>query len=172
MCRNSSELARFRRSELILAVATAASVLLFGVLYGVLVAIALSILDLLRRVARPHDAILGFVPGVAGMHDLDDYPDADPVPGLVVYRYDAPLFFANAENFRERALAAVDESPVPVNGLLPARGQRGGRPYRPRYPRPVAAGGAANVFAMARVKQDLGTLEAAGLVGKITGPYS
>ena len=42
------------------------------------------------------------------MHDIDDYPDAQPVPGLVVYRYDAPLCFANAEDFRERALAAVD----------------------------------------------------------------
>ena len=70
-------LARFRRSELFLALATTASVLLFGVLYGVLVAIVLSILDLLRRVARPQDAVQGFVPGVAGMHDIDDYPNPD-----------------------------------------------------------------------------------------------
>ena len=48
--------------------------LTFGVLYGVLVAVGLSMLDLLRRVARPHDAILGYVPGLAGMHDVDDYP--------------------------------------------------------------------------------------------------
>ena len=47
---------------------------------------------MLRRVARPHDAVVGFVPGLAGMHDVDDYPDADTVPGLVVYRYDSPLF--------------------------------------------------------------------------------
>ena len=67
-------LARFRRSELILALVTTAAVLLFGVLYGVLVAVGLSILDLLRRVARPHDGVLGYVPGLAGMHDLDDYP--------------------------------------------------------------------------------------------------
>ena len=58
--------------------------------------------------ARPHDAVLGFVPGVAGMHDVDDYPRRRPVPGLLVYRYDSPLFFANAEDFRTRALAAVD----------------------------------------------------------------
>ena len=111
-------LARFRRSELILALATTAAVLVFGVLYGVLVAIGLSILDLLRRVARPHDALHGFVPGIAGMHDIDDYPEADSVPGLVVYRYDAPLFFANAEDFRERALAAVDENPGPVEWFV------------------------------------------------------
>ena len=70
-------------------------------------AIGLSILDLLRRVARPHDAIEGFVPGLAGMHDVDDFPDAEPVPGLVVYRYDSPLFFANAEDFHTRARAAA-----------------------------------------------------------------
>jgi len=64
--------ARFRRSELTLALATTAAVLAVGVLYGVLAAIALSILDLLRRVSRPHDGILGFVPGVTGMHDVDD----------------------------------------------------------------------------------------------------
>ena len=91
---------RFRASELILALATTAAVLIVDILYGILVAIALSILDLLRRVARPNDGILGYAPGVAGMHDIDDYPDAKQVPGLLVYRYDSPLFFANAENFK------------------------------------------------------------------------
>jgi sulfate permease, SulP family len=108
----------FRRSELTLTIATIAGVLVLGVLYGILVALALSVLDLLRRVARPHDGILGYAPGVPGMHDLDDYPDARPVPGLVVYRYDSPLFFANAEDFRQRALAAVDAATGPVEWLL------------------------------------------------------
>lgn len=108
----------FRHSELALALATTMSVLLLGVLYGVLVAIALSILDLLRRIARPHDGILGAVPGVAGMHDVDDYPGATRIPGLVVYRYDAPLCFANAENFRRRALDAVNASPTAVKWFL------------------------------------------------------
>lgn len=166
-----SRLKRFRHSELILALATTVSVLLLGVLNGVLVAIALSILDLLRRVARPHDAIQGFVPGVAGMHDIDDYPQAELEPGLVVYRYDAPLFFANAENFRERALEAVDDNPVPVEWFVlnaesnvevdltaldivdQLRAELAGRGI---------------VFAMARVKQDLrNALEAAGLIDKI-----
>jgi SulP family sulfate permease len=80
----------------------------------VLVAVGLSILDLLRRVARPHDAVEGFVPDVAGMHDVDDYPQASVVPGLLVYRYDSPLFFANAEDFLTRARAAVAGSPTPV----------------------------------------------------------
>jgi SulP family sulfate permease len=67
--------ARFRRSELAIALATTVAVLAVGVLYGVLVAVALSILDLLRRVSRPHDGILGFVPGLAGMHDVDGRND-------------------------------------------------------------------------------------------------
>ncbi|CRK57969.1 Sulfate permease [Alloactinosynnema sp. L-07] len=111
-------IARFRHSEIVIALATVLAVLLLGVLYGVLAAIALSILDLLRRVARPHDGILGYVPGVAGMHDIDDYDDAQQVPGLVVYRYDAPLFFANADDFRQRALAAVEEAPTPARWFL------------------------------------------------------
>ena len=98
-------IARFRRSELLLALATTAAVLIFDVLYGIAVAVALSILDLLRRIARPHDGILGYVPGLAGMHDIDDYATGWQVPGLLVYRYDAPLFFANAEDFKRRALA-------------------------------------------------------------------
>jgi high affinity sulfate transporter 1 len=164
-------LARFRHSELVLALATTASVLLFGVLYGVLVAIALSILDLLRRVARPHDAVLGFVPGVAGMHDVDDYPNADPEPGLVIYRYDAPLFFANAENFRERALAAVDENPEPVkwfvlNAEANVEVDLTALDILDQLRAELESRGIE--FAMARVKQDLRvSLEAAGLVDKI-----
>ena len=84
-------IARFRRSELLIALSTTVGVLVLDVLYGVLLAVALSIIELVRRVARPHDGVLGYVPGVAGMHDIDDYPDAKLVPGLVVYRYDAPL---------------------------------------------------------------------------------
>ncbi|MFF0268192.1 SulP family inorganic anion transporter [Kribbella sp. NPDC004536] len=111
-------IASFRRSEFLLALATTVGVVAFDVLYGVLVAVALSVLDVLRRVARPHDGILGYVPGIAGMHDIDDYPDARPVPGLVVYRYDSPLFFANAEDFHRRALGAVDAATTPVQWLL------------------------------------------------------
>lgn len=110
--------ARFRRSELLLAVATVVGVLVLDVLLGIVVAIGLSVLDLLRRVARPHDAVLGTVHGVSGMHDVSDYPSAEQVPGLLVYRYDSPLFFANAENFRTRALAAVEAEPNPVRWLV------------------------------------------------------
>jgi SulP family sulfate permease len=110
--------ARFRRSELVLALVTTVAVLAAGVMWGVLIAVGLSVLDLLRRVAHPHDAVLGHVPGLAGMHDVDDYPEAEEVPGLLVYRYDSPLFFANAEDFRTRALAAVDAAEQPVEWFL------------------------------------------------------
>jgi sulfate permease, SulP family len=111
-------IARFRRAELVLALTTTSGVLVLGVLYGVLVAVGLSIMELLRRLARPHDGILGYAPGVAGMHDVDDYPDARQVPGLIVYRYDAPLCFANAEDFRRRALAAAACVPSPLRWFL------------------------------------------------------
>ena len=170
-------LGRFRLSELLLAIATTVAVLGFGVLYGVLVAIALSILDLLRRVARPHDGVLGFVPGLAGMHDLDDYSEARPVPGLVVYRYDAPLFFANAEDFRERAMAAVGENtenpanPEPVewfvlNAEANVEIDLTAADALDQLRRDLAELGI--VFAMARVKQELREqLESAALLDKV-----
>jgi MFS superfamily sulfate permease-like transporter len=161
----------FRRSELALALLTTAAVVVFGVLVGVVVAVGLSAAELLRRVGRPHDGILGYVAGVAGMHDIDDHPGARLVPGLVVYRYDSPLFFANAEDFRTRSLAAVDSAPTPtewfvlnaesnvevdvtaLDALEEVRGELSRRGV---------------VFALARVKQDLRVeLEAAGLVDRV-----
>ncbi|WP_338758140.1 sulfate permease [Nocardia vulneris] len=168
-------IARFRRSELLLALGTVAAVLALGVLYGVLVAIALSIFDLLRRIARGHDAILGFVPGLAGMHDIDDYPAAKPLTGLVIYRYDAPLCFANAEDFHRRALAAVQtwerQSGAPVrwfvlNAEANVEVDLTALDAVEQLRADLAAQGI--VFAMARVKQDLrDDLDASGLTGAI-----
>jgi len=163
----------FRRSELVLALATTAAVLLFGVLPGIGAAIALSVLDLLRRIVHPHDGVLGYVPDVAGMHDIDDHPNAQQVPGLVVYRYDSPLFFANSDDFTKRAIAVVDRVSAgervewfllnaeantevdltAVDALELLRGTLDRRGI---------------VFAMARVKQDLReSLEAGGFVEKV-----
>lgn len=164
-------LARFRRSELLIALATTLAVTLFGVLNGVLVAIGLSVLDLLRRLAHAHDSVEGFVPGLAGMHDVDDYPQATVIPGLLVYRYDAPLFFANAADFRRRALAALDQAPRRVNWFL--------LNVEANVEVDVTALDALDqlrsdcerrgiVFAVARVKQDLrDALDAAGLTDRI-----
>ncbi|MET0763850.1 MAG: SulP family inorganic anion transporter [Blastococcus sp.] len=164
-------IARFRRSELLLAVATTVGVLVLGVLTGILVAVGLSIADLLRRVAHPHDGILGFVDGIAGMHDVDDHPGAKLVPGLVVYRYDSPLFFANAEDLRTRALAAALTAPTPTewfvlnaesNVVVDLTSLDAVEELRAELARRGV------VFAMARVKQDLQVrLEVVGLVERV-----
>jgi sulfate permease, SulP family len=164
-------LARFRHAELLIALAACVGVLAFNILYGVLVAIGLSAADLLIRVARPHDAIQGLVPGLAGMHDMDDYPGAHTIPGLVVYRYDAPLFFANAEDFKRRALAAAYQPDGPVrwfvlnveaNVEVDFTALEAVDAVRDEI---TSTGG---VFALARVKQDLlARLQSFGLADKI-----
>ena len=111
-------MAGFRRSELVIAVVACAGVVAFDSLAGIAVAVSLSVLELFSRVARAHDAVQGKVPGLAGHHDVKDYPEAVTEPGLVVYRYDAPLCFANAEDFRAKVLAAIDREDAPVEWVV------------------------------------------------------
>ena len=85
---------------------------MLGVLWGVGIAIALSLLNFIRRAWRPHDAVLGRVDNLKGYHDTERYPEARHVPGLVLYRFDAPLFFANADYFRERVRALARHGDV------------------------------------------------------------
>jgi high affinity sulfate transporter 1 len=108
----------FKRSEFVLAIITTVGVLATDILQGVAIAVALSGLDLFARVARPHDGVLGEVPNLPGFHDIDDWQDAKTIPGLVLYRYDAPLFFANAENFKNRALQAIASETAPVEWFV------------------------------------------------------
>ncbi|HEY7626991.1 MAG TPA: sulfate permease, partial [Ilumatobacteraceae bacterium] len=108
----------FRWSEGVIMLAAFVGVVAFGLLIGIAMAVGLSVADLFRRIARAHDAVQGQVPGLAGLHDVDDYPNATTIPGLVVYRYDAPLCFANAEDFRTRVLEAVAEEQTPVEWVL------------------------------------------------------
>jgi sulfate permease, SulP family len=105
----------FRRREFVLAVITLVGTVVVGILQGVVLAIALSLLEMLLRLARPHEGVLGRVPGIAGMHDVDDYPDARTTPGCMFYRYDAPLFFANIRDLRERVhkLLALENQAYP-----------------------------------------------------------
>ena len=109
---------RFKRSEFQLALITMAGVLLTDLLSGVALAVALSMIDLFARLMRPHDAVMGQVPDLAGLHDVSDWPGATTIPGLLLYRYDAPLCFANAEHFLRRALAALDAQPTPVQWFV------------------------------------------------------
>jgi high affinity sulfate transporter 1 len=100
----------WRRTEFALCLAAFAGVAVVGVLWGVGIAIALSLLNFIRRSWYPHDAVLGRVENLKGYHDTRRYPDATLIPGLVLYRFDAPLFFANADSFcaRVRELAGHD----------------------------------------------------------------
>lgn len=100
--RAALRLRRWRRSEFWLAMVAFAGVALFGVLWGVGIAIAVSLLNFVRRAWRPHEAVLGRVDGMKGYHDLERHPDARRIPGLTLFRFDAPLFFANADAFREQ----------------------------------------------------------------------
>ncbi len=97
-----------RPAEVALALVAFGGVLVFGVVGGVVVAIALSIGIFLYRAARPHDAVLGRVDDVDGYHDVTRWEDAETVPGLLVYRFDATPFFVNADYFRQRVLALAD----------------------------------------------------------------
>ncbi|HEY3728505.1 MAG TPA: sulfate permease [Solirubrobacteraceae bacterium] len=102
-----------RRVEFLLSVTAFLGVALLGVLAGIAVAVALSILNVFRRAWWPYQTTLGRVPGMPGHHDRQMYPDAEQLPGLVIFRFDAPLFFANARTFREqvRRLAAAKPRP-------------------------------------------------------------
>ncbi|MCA9591399.1 MAG: STAS domain-containing protein, partial [Myxococcales bacterium] len=109
---------RVRPSDFALSIATFFAVATVGVLPGIAVAVTLSLLDFVRRAWRPHDAILGRAPGVKGYHDVTRYPDAEQVPGLLLLRWDAPLFFANADAFRARILSSVDDAPTYIRWVV------------------------------------------------------
>ena len=95
-----------------------AGVAVFGVIQGIGIALAVAIAEFLWDGWRPHSAVLGRVDGVRGYHDVARYPDARRVPGLVLFRWDAPLFFANAELFRQRLSRAIASSPTPVRRVV------------------------------------------------------
>lgn len=108
--RRYRDLWKLSKAEMILAVVAALGVIVFDVLIGVLVAVTLSLVVALHRMARPHDAVLGDSPGDEGWVDVGAYPQAVTEPGLVVYRFDAPLFFINADHFRERLEQVLGEN--------------------------------------------------------------
>lgn len=109
---------RIQRWEFWLSVGCTAGVVVLGVIPGIGLAIVAAVIEFLWDGWRPHFAVLGRAEGVKGYHDITRYPDARRVPGLVMFRWDAPLFFANAELFHERVLDAVEESPTPVRWLV------------------------------------------------------
>jgi MFS superfamily sulfate permease-like transporter len=109
---------RIQRWECWLSITCFAGVAMFGAIPGILVAIIIAVIEFLWDGWRPHSAVLGEVDHVRGYHDITRYPGARLIPGLVLFRWDAPLFFANAEFFHDRVLAAVASSPTPVRWLV------------------------------------------------------
>src|SRR6266704_3094301 len=110
----TARLWRQRKAEFLLSIAAFLGVALLGVLPGIAIAVALSILNVFRRAWWPYDTELGRVQGLEGYHDIHSYPEAEHLPGLVIYRFDAPLFFANAKTFRDevRRMARADPPPT------------------------------------------------------------
>jgi high affinity sulfate transporter 1 len=111
---------RIQRWEFWLSMACFAGVAAFGAIPGIALAIVIAVIEFLWDGWRPHSAVLGRVERVKGYHDIVRYPQARLIPGLVLFRWDAPLFFANAELFHERVLDAVESSPTPVRWVVVA----------------------------------------------------
>jgi high affinity sulfate transporter 1 len=104
-----------RKSEFVLAIASILGVALVGVLQGIVIAVVISIFQLFERAWRPYAAVLGKPEDVPGYHDITRYPDASRLPGLLMIRWDAPLFFANANLFRKKLrklIAQTDPPPI------------------------------------------------------------
>jgi high affinity sulfate transporter 1 len=111
---------RIQQWEFWLSVVCFAGVAVFGAIPGIGLAIVIAIIEFLWDAWRPYSAVLGRAKGVAGFHDITRYPDARQIPGLVLFRWDAPLFFANAELFKQRVLDTVAKSVAPVRWLVVA----------------------------------------------------
>jgi high affinity sulfate transporter 1 len=109
---------RIQRWEFWLSVVCFAGVAVLGAIPGIGLAIAIAVIEFLWDGWRPHSTVLGRAEGVKGYHDITRYPDARVIPGLVLFRWDAPLFFANAEFFQDRVLQAVAASPTPVRRVV------------------------------------------------------
>ncbi len=112
---------RVRKTEFLLAIACGLGVMFIGVLQGIIVAVVLSVIYIFKRAWAPYSAVLGATPDVPGWHDIERYPDAEQVPGLLIVRWSAPLFFANANQFRDRVRALVkDATSAPLWVLVAA----------------------------------------------------
>jgi high affinity sulfate transporter 1 len=109
---------RIQQWEFWLSMACFAGVAVFGAIPGIVLAIVLAVIEFLWDGWRPHSAVLGQVDHLKGYHDISRHPDARLIPGLVLFRWDAPLFFANAEFFQDRVHAAIASSPTPVRWLV------------------------------------------------------
>jgi MFS superfamily sulfate permease-like transporter len=111
---------QLRRSEFALSLICFLGVAVVGVIPGIFIAVGLALFAFIQRAWRPYDAVLGRVDGQKGYHDVSRHPEARRIPGLVLFRWDAPLFFANAEVFQDHVKRAVQQSPTPVQWVVVA----------------------------------------------------
>jgi len=111
---------RLRRSEFYLSMACFLGVVSVGVIQGIFIAVGMALLVFIWHAWRPYCAVLGRVDGMKGYHDITRHPEARQIPGLVLFRWDAPLFFANSEFFREKALKAISGSPTVTKRIVVA----------------------------------------------------
>ncbi|MEM5276909.1 sulfate permease [Cupriavidus taiwanensis] len=111
---------RIQQWEFWLSMVCFAAVAVFGAIPGIFLAVVIAVIEFLWDGWRPHFAVLGRVEGLRGYHDVQRYPHAKRVDGLLLFRWDAPLFFANAELFQERLMEAVEDSPTPVRRVVVA----------------------------------------------------
>lgn len=109
---------RMQQWEFWLSITCFVGVAVFGAIPGIGIAVVISVIEFLWDGWRPHHAVLGRVDGTRGYHDVQRYPQARRIPGLVLLRWDAPLFFANAEQFQSTVMAALAASPTPVQRLV------------------------------------------------------
>jgi MFS superfamily sulfate permease-like transporter len=105
---------KVRRSEALLSIAAFLGVVLLGVLPGIAIAVGLSVVNVFGRAWWPYQTVLGRVPGLPGYHDVHSYPEAEHLARCVAFRFDAPLFFANARTFREQVQALARSDPAPL----------------------------------------------------------
>ena len=111
---------KLRRDEFVLSIVCFLGVVLLGVISGIFIAVALALFAFIWRAWQPYDAELGYVDGLKSYHDISRHPEAKRIDGLVLFRWDAPLFFANAEIFRNHILHVVADAPTPTKWVVVA----------------------------------------------------
>ncbi|MEN6489842.1 MAG: SulP family inorganic anion transporter, partial [Smithella sp.] len=111
---------KLRRDEFVLSIVCFLGVVLLGVIQGIFIAVGLALLNFIWRAWQPYNAVLGHVDGLKSYHDISRHPEAKRIDGLLLFRWDAPLFFANAEIFRNQVLRAVENDPSRIKWVVVA----------------------------------------------------
>jgi high affinity sulfate transporter 1 len=109
---------RWSKSEFALSLVATFGVLTFGVFRGIFLAVGLAIIRILSQISRPNEAIVGKIPGIDGYNDIAGHPNAETLPGVLIYRFDAPILFFNADWFRRRLIQLIDTAADPLHTVI------------------------------------------------------